>query len=73
MAEIQFDIEQELGTLSEGTKGWKKEFNLIRWNGRPAKYDIRDWGPNHEKTGKGITLHRDELLKLREILNQMEI
>lgn len=47
--------------LSENAKGWRKELNLISWNGGAAKYDIRDWAPGHEKMGKGTTLTAEEL------------
>ncbi|MEH7119142.1 YdbC family protein [Neobacillus vireti] len=69
MADIKYEIIQTLAVLSESAKGWKKEFNLISWNGREPKYDIRDWSENHEKMGKGITLSKDEIDKLKEILN----
>lgn len=72
MSDFKFDIVRSLGTLSEGTKGWQKEVNLISWNGRSAKFDIRDWGPNHEKIGKGITIDKEELKILKEILNNLE-
>jgi hypothetical protein len=52
MASIKFEIEQNIGTISEGAKEWKKELNLISWNGREAKYDFRDWGPDYEKNVK---------------------
>ncbi|MPQ43162.1 YdbC family protein [Clostridium tarantellae] len=73
MAEIKFEIEKELGSISESSKGWKKELNLISWNGKEAKYDLRDWSPNHEKMGKGITLTIEELKSLKELLNNMDI
>lgn len=73
MADIKFEIEKELGVISESSKGWTKEINLISWNGKEAKYDIRDWAPEHEKTGKGITLSVEELKKLKDILNNMEL
>lgn len=69
MADIKFEIEQEIGVLSENAKGWTKELNLISWNGAAAKYDLRDWSPEHEKMGKGITLTEAEALKLKELLN----
>lgn len=69
MSEIKYEIIEELGVLSESDKGWKKELNLVRWNDREPKYDIRDWSENHEKMGKGITLTKDEATKLRNILN----
>ncbi|OKZ73878.1 MAG: hypothetical protein BHW00_07110 [Clostridium sp. 26_22] len=69
MEKIKYEIVEHLGVLSESEKGWKKELNLISWNQREPKYDIRDWSENHEKMGKGITLSKDETMKLRNILN----
>ena len=71
MPEIKYEIVENLGVLSETEKGWQKELNLISWNDRPAKYDLRDWSPNHEKMGKGITLTNDEVAKLKEILGKI--
>jgi len=68
MADIKFEIKEELGTLSESAKGWKKELNLISWNDAAPKYDIRDWSPDHEKMGKGITLSPDEVKALYDVL-----
>lgn len=73
MAEIKFEIEKELGSISESPKGWTKELNIISWNGKEAKYDLRDWSPEHEKMGKGVTLSIDELKKLRDLLNEMNL
>lgn len=73
MANIKYEIKESLGVLSESSRGWKKELNLVSWNDRAAKYDLRDWDEAHEKMGKGITLTEDELIKLKEILNSMDI
>lgn len=73
MAEIKYEIQENVGVLSESNKGWTKELNLISWNGREAKYDLREWAPEHEKMGKGVTLSKEELKKLRDILNGMEL
>lgn len=67
---ISFEIQSNCGVISESAKGWKKELNLVSWNGRKAKYDIRDWSPDHEKLGKGITLSEDELRQLGELINE---
>ena len=72
MPEIKFEIINSIGVLSESSKGWTKELNLISWNGREPKYDIRDWDPDHQKMGKGVTLSEDELKKLNELLGEME-
>ena len=55
MAEIKFEIKEHIGGLSIGSKGWAKELNLISWNEAAPKFDIRDWTPEHEKMGKGIS------------------
>ena len=68
MADIKFEIEEEIGTLSENSRGWSKELNKVSWNGGAAKYDLRDWAPEHEKMGKGVTLTEDEAKALYEIL-----
>lgn len=73
MAEITYDIVKEYGSLSEPGKSWSKELNLISWNNRDPKYDLRDWAPEHEKMGKGITLTEDELRALRDLLNEMDL
>jgi hypothetical protein len=73
MAEIKFEITQNLGSLSESAKGWFKELNLVSWNDREPKYDIRDWSPDHDKMGKGVTLSKDELSELKKILNSLDI
>ena len=73
MADVSFDytIVDELGILSTSTKGWNKELNLISWNGREPKYDIRDWSPDHEKMGKGVTLSEEEVMALKDILSKI--
>lgn len=73
MADIKYEIEKKLGYISESAKGWKKELNLISWNCKEAKYDLRDWSPEHEKMGKGITLTIEELKELKELLNKLDI
>jgi hypothetical protein len=73
MADIKYDIIKTLGVLSEGSKGWQKEINLVSWNDRPPKIDIREWGPDHEKMGKGVTLNKEELKKLKELLEGMDL
>ncbi len=70
MNEIKFEIVEHLGVLSETSKGWKTELNLVSWDGRDPKYDLRSWSENHEKMGKGITLSENEIIKLKEILNE---
>lgn len=72
LAEIKYEIIETIAVLSESPKGWKKELNLISWNGREPKYDIREWSPEHEKMGKGVTLSDEELKKLKDALNTID-
>lgn len=71
MADFKFEIKHHIGTLSENNRGWNKELNLISWNGREPKYDIRDWSTEHEKMGKGITLSNEEVESLYLLLNKI--
>lgn len=73
MPDIKFEIKETLGVLSEGSKGWKKELNIISWNDRESKYDIREWSPDHTKMGKGVTLSKQELKALKELLADIEL
>jgi hypothetical protein len=73
MAEFKYEIVENVALLSESSKGWKKELNRVSWNGREPKYDIREWSPDGMKMGKGITLNREELKALRDVLNGMDL
>lgn len=66
--EFKYEILAELGVLSESAKGWRKELNVVSFNDNPPKYDLREWAPNHEKMGKGITLNEAEFEQLKKIL-----
>ena len=73
MSEIKYEIIKKVGVLSTAASGWAKELNLVSWNDREAKYDLRDWSPDRDKMGKGVTLSREELLALKELLNSIEL
>jgi hypothetical protein len=72
MSDIKFEIIKKIGVLSTSASGWAKELNLVSWNERDPKYDIREWSPDGEKMGKGVTLTREVLLALKELLNTLE-
>lgn len=58
---VTYNIVKHIAVLSENTKtGWKKELNIVSWNGNEPKYDIREWSADHVKMGKGVTLTEDE-------------
>ena len=67
MAELKYEIIQNIGILSENKNGWIKEVNLISWNGGEPKYDIRSWNSDHTRIGKGVTLSADEFSRLKNL------
>lgn len=71
MADLVFEIEKTIAVLSTSAKGWQKELNLVSWNNRPAKYDLREWSPDHSKMWKGVTLSEEELQALKDALSNM--
>jgi hypothetical protein len=71
MSEIKYEIVEKIGVLSRSSSGWGKELNLISWNDREPKYDLRDWSGDGEKMGKGVSMSREELSALKELLNGM--
>lgn len=72
MSDIKFEITKKIGVLSTSGKGWNKELNLVSWNDREAKYDIREWAPDGLMMGKGVTLSKEEVAKLKELLNKLD-
>ncbi|MFS1174292.1 YdbC family protein [Enterococcus lactis] len=69
--EFSYEIVEEIAVLSENNKGWRKELNLVSWNGRPPKFDLRDWAPDHEKMEKGLTLTNEEFEQLQKAIENM--
>lgn len=72
MKDIQYEIIKEIAVLSKNDSGYTKEVNLISWNGKEPKYDIRSFSSNREKCGKGVTLNAEEAAALIKTL-QMEL
>ncbi|HPE69662.1 MAG TPA: PC4/YdbC family ssDNA-binding protein [Thermotogota bacterium] len=70
MADIKFEIIEKIGVISEGSKGWNLELNKVSWNQHPAKYDIREWSPDHQRMSKGVTLTGEQAKALRELLHK---
>ena len=73
MSEIKFEIIRTIGVLSTSDSGWTKELNLMSWNDRDPKYDLRDWSADRKRRGKGVTLSIEELLALKELLNVTDL
>ena len=72
MNEIKFEIVEHIGVLSETAKGWKTELNIVSWDGRDPKYDLRSWSENHEKMGKGITLSAKDVKSLTALFDTIK-
>lgn len=71
--DFSYEIVKSYGTISNGKGGWSMELNSVSWSGREPKFDIRSWSQDHQKMGKGITLTKEELLSLKELLNSADI
>ena len=69
MNQINYEIKEHIGIISENKNGWTKELNLVSWNDNDPKYDIRDWNPTHDKMSRGITLTEAEAYELSIILS----
>jgi len=67
MADIKYEITEKIVVLSENGD-WTKELNKVSWNGRPAKYDLRDWNHEEGKMRKGITMTDDEFDELEAFI-----
>ena len=68
--EVTFEIVEEIGVIATHSTGWKKELNLVSWNGGQAKYDIRDWDPGHSRMSRGVTLKEQEMRQIVELLRR---
>lgn len=71
--DFSFEIVKNIGIVSEGKGGWNLELNLVSWGGRPAKYDLRSWSPDHQKMGKGSAFSKEELTALKNLLNSVNL
>ncbi len=72
-SEIVFEIKERIGIIKPYPTGWNKEINLVSWNNSPAKYDIRDWDPEHEHMSKGMTFHPAEMRKILSYLKDRDV
>ena len=73
MPDLKFEITEHIGVLSSNDKGWSKELNLVSWNDREPKYDLRDWSQDHSKMSKGVTLTKEEMNALKSMISEMKL
>lgn len=69
---FKFEIVKHIGVIATNKSGWNREANIVKWNDGKAKLDIRDWGPDHEKIGKGIALNQEEVAVLKSFLEDFD-
>ena len=66
--DIEYELIETYGVFEETKGGWTREVNLISWNGKEPKIDVRTWSPDHSKSSKIGTLSNDAARKLGQIL-----
>ncbi len=65
---VTYDIVKHIGVIRETPRGYKKEVNLVSWNGGKPKIDIRDWSPDHKRMSKGIALTEEDSQAVAELI-----
>lgn len=73
MAEITYEIVENIAILKTFPNGWRKELNRVSWNGTDPKYDVRDWDEDHTHMTRGVTLRPDEMHNLVDALSTRDI
>ncbi|SCW30251.1 hypothetical protein SAMN02910456_00402 [Ruminococcaceae bacterium YRB3002] len=71
--QITNEVVKSIGVIAQNKSGWQREVNIIKWNEGKAKLDIRDWGPDHTKVGKGISLTKEEVAILKSLLEDIDL
>ena len=69
---MEYKIIRNLASFPDGGE-WIKELNIVSWNGRLPKYDIRKWSPDHTKMSRGITLSQGEMRELNDVLRHLDL
>lgn len=74
MADFKYEITEKIGVLSQNVNnGWERQLNMVSWNEREPKYDIRDWAPDGKKMSKGVSMSTEELIMLKSLLEDMDL
>lgn len=69
---MEYKIIKNLASFPDGGE-WTKELNVVSWNGRLPKYDIRKWSLDHTRMSKGITLNQEEMRILADTLERLDL
>ena len=70
MTGITLEVIKKIAVLNDSDAGYTKELNLVSWNGREPKYDLRTWSPEGIAL-KGLTLTEEEAKELYKALGNM--
>lgn len=70
MNDLEFEIIEHIGVITKYDNNWKRELNVVSWNGSSPRFDVRDWDEQHEHRAIGITLHEGEIRALHKLLNE---
>lgn len=72
--QMEYNLIASLGTISAQTDAHgnvlTKEVNVISWNGRTPRVDIREWDAEHERMSTGLALTFEEAKALNKALTQ---
>lgn len=70
---VTYNIVSNIAVIGRRTdyygQEWTKEINLVSWNGKEPKIDIREWDKDHAKMSRGITLTKEEAESLTMALH----
>lgn len=68
--DFSYEVTEEIGVIGNPTpSGWTTQLNLVSWNGKEPKLDIRSWNEDHSRMGKGISLSMEDAKELANLLN----
>ena len=69
--EETFEIKEFIGALDTANdNGWRRELNLVSWNGGAPKLDIREWSADHTRMSRGITMSEEQGIRVAQLLAQ---
>ena len=69
--EVTFEIKEFIGALDTANdNGWRRELNLVSWNGGAPKLDIREWSADHQRMSRGITMTEEQGIRVAQLLAQ---
>ena len=67
---MTMEVIKKIAMISGSETGFRKELNLVSWNGKEPKIDLRKWSPEGIAL-RGLTLTEDEAKELQKALNDM--